>query len=59
MHITLIGGSGFVGTRLATRLIAVGHTVRIADKNASKKYPHLHLYADVREPDTLEKGTVK
>ncbi|MDR0628370.1 MAG: NAD-dependent epimerase/dehydratase family protein [Treponema sp.] len=56
MHITLIGGSGFVGTRLATRLVAAGYTVKIADKNASNKYPHLRLYADVREPDTLEKA---
>jgi nucleoside-diphosphate-sugar epimerase len=56
MHITLIGGSGFVGTRLVTRLVAAGHTVRIADKNDSKKYPHLRLYTDVREPDALEKA---
>jgi nucleoside-diphosphate-sugar epimerase len=56
MRITLIGGSGFVGTRLTARLLIAGHTVTIADKNDSKKYPHLHLYADVREPDTLEKA---
>ena len=56
MRITLIGGSGFVGTRLTTRLIIAGHAVTIADKNDSKKYPHLRLYADVREPDTLEKA---
>ncbi|MDR1302067.1 MAG: NAD-dependent epimerase/dehydratase family protein [Treponema sp.] len=56
MHITIIGGSGFVGTRLTTRLIAAGHAVIIADKNDSKKYPQLRLYADVREPETLEKA---
>jgi nucleoside-diphosphate-sugar epimerase len=56
MRITLIGGSGFVGTRLATRLLAVGHDVTIADKNDSKKYPHLYRYADVREPDSLKKA---
>jgi nucleoside-diphosphate-sugar epimerase len=56
MHITLIGGSGFVGTRLAARLVSVGHTVTIADKNDSKKYPHLRLHADVREPEALEKS---
>jgi nucleoside-diphosphate-sugar epimerase len=55
MHITLIGGSGFVGTRLTTRLLASGHTATIADKNDSRKYPYLHVFADVREPDTLEK----
>jgi len=53
MHITIIGGSGFVGTRLTSRLLAVRHTVKIADKNDSLKYPHLRVFADVREPDTL------
>jgi nucleoside-diphosphate-sugar epimerase len=56
MHIIIIGGSGFVGTRLITRLITAGHTVTIADKKDSKKPPHLRLYADVREPETLEKA---
>jgi nucleoside-diphosphate-sugar epimerase len=55
MHITLIGGSGFVGTCLTTRLLSTGHAVIIVDKNDSKKYPHLRVYADVREPETLEK----
>jgi nucleoside-diphosphate-sugar epimerase len=58
MHITIIGGSGFVGTRLTTRLLASGHTVKIADKNDSKKYPQFRIYADVREPDTLEETLV-
>jgi nucleoside-diphosphate-sugar epimerase len=56
MRITLIGGSGFASIRLTTRLIAAGHSVIIADKNDSKKYPHLRQYADVREPDTLKKA---
>jgi nucleoside-diphosphate-sugar epimerase len=56
MRITIIGGSGFVGTRLTKRLLAAGHVVTIADKNDSKKYPQLQVYADVREPDTLEKA---
>ncbi|GHV72343.1 epimerase [Spirochaetia bacterium] len=55
LNITIIGGSGFVGTRLTARLIASNHMVRIADKNDSAKYPRLRIYADVREPDTLEK----
>jgi nucleoside-diphosphate-sugar epimerase len=58
MRITIIGGSGFVGTRLATRLIGAGYIVTIADKNDSKKYSHLWVYADVREPETLEKAFV-
>jgi nucleoside-diphosphate-sugar epimerase len=56
MFITIIGGSGFVGTRLTACLLAAGHTVKIADKNDSKKYPRLRVHADVREPDTLEKA---
>lgn len=55
MNITIIGGSGFVGTRLTGRLLKSGHTVKIADKNDSKKYPQLRVYADVREPETLIK----
>jgi nucleoside-diphosphate-sugar epimerase len=55
MQITVIGGSGFIGTRLITRLLAGEHIVRIADKTNSKKYPYLRVYADVREPETLEK----
>jgi nucleoside-diphosphate-sugar epimerase len=55
MHITIIGGAGFVGARLTTRLLAASHTVKIADKNDSVKYPQFRVYADVREPDSLEK----
>ena len=56
MYITIIGGSGFVGTNLTTRLLIACHSVVIADKNDSKKYPHLRVYADVSEPGTLEKA---
>ncbi len=48
MTITIIGGSGFVGTRLTERLLAAGHTVRIADKRCSFKYPELWIRCDVR-----------
>jgi nucleoside-diphosphate-sugar epimerase len=56
MNISVIGGSGFVGTRLVKRLLVAGHTVKILDKNDSKTYPEFRVYADVREPDTLEAG---
>jgi nucleoside-diphosphate-sugar epimerase len=55
-NIALIGGSGFVGTRLTTLLLSAGHAVTIADKNDSKKYPQLRVYADVQKPETLEKA---
>jgi nucleoside-diphosphate-sugar epimerase len=56
MIITLIGGSGFVGNRLTTRLLAAGYNIKIPDKNNSYKYPHLHIFTDVRKPETLEKA---
>ena len=55
MNIVIIGGSGFVGTRLITRLLTAGYNIKIADKNNSQKYPQLRIYADVRDPKTLEK----
>ena len=48
MTITVIGGSGFVGTRLVKRLIASGHTVKIADKRKSAAYPDLWIRCDIR-----------
>jgi nucleoside-diphosphate-sugar epimerase len=53
MNITIIGGSGFVGTRLTKRLLESGHNVRIADNQDSIKYPELRQYADVRDKATL------
>ncbi len=52
MTITIIGGSGFVGTRLTKRLLAGGHTVKIADKRKSVAYPELWLRCDVRNSGT-------
>lgn len=55
MTVTIIGGSGFVGTRLAGRLLAAGHAVRIADKRPSAAYPDLWTRCDVRNaPDGTE-----
>lgn len=55
MNITVIGGSGFVGTRLVKRLVASGHNVKIADKRKSHTYPDLWIRADVRNlPDSAE-----
>ncbi len=48
MTITVIGGSGFVGTRLVRRLITSGHTVKIADKRKSVAYPDLWVRCDIR-----------
>lgn len=48
MKITVIGGSGFVGTRLVKRLLAIGYNVKIADKRKSVAYPDLWVRCDVR-----------
>lgn len=56
MTIAIIGGSGFIGTRLTRRLLAAGHTVKILDKQDSKYYPELRAFTDVRDIDSLQKG---
>ena len=55
MQITIIGGSGFVGTRLTKRLIAAGHSVKIADKRKSVTYPELWVRCDIRNSGTETK----
>ncbi len=54
-RIVVIGGSGFIGTRLVDKLLADGHDVRIADIARSEKHPHLWVNADVRDPAALER----
>lgn len=54
MKIVIIGGSGFVGTRLTSRLLKAGHSVIIADKNDSVKYSQYRVFADVRDVASLE-----
>jgi GlcNAc-P-P-Und epimerase len=52
--ITLIlGGSGFIGTRLATLLAEAGIPVRIGDLKASSTFQSLWSACDVRRRDTL------
>lgn len=55
MQITIIGGSGFVGTRLTKRLLAAGHNVKIADKRKSVTYPELWVRCDIRNSGTETK----
>lgn len=56
MIISVIGGSGFIGTRLVQRLLAAGHEVRILDIADSAYYPDLRLQADVRDIESLISG---
>ncbi|QEK03543.1 NAD-dependent epimerase/dehydratase family protein [Treponema phagedenis] len=55
MKIAIIGGSGFIGTRLTKRLLASGNTVKILDKQESKAYSEQWVYADVRDTTSLRK----
>lgn len=57
MKIDLIGGSGFIGTRLVRRLKGVsGNDVCIIDKVLSKSFPGLTYVADVRSSADLQKA---
>jgi GlcNAc-P-P-Und epimerase len=51
--IDLIGGSGFIGTRLASRLELKGERFAILDKAASVRFPAAHRFADVRDVESL------
>jgi len=51
--IAVIGGSGFIGTRLIELLIEAGHTVTIVDIRNSEKYPELRKAGDVRNIEDI------
>lgn len=51
--IALLGGSGFIGTRLTSLLLQAGHDVTIGDIADSKAYPDIRVEADVRKLDSL------
>jgi len=55
MKIAIIGGSGFIGTRLTKRLLESKQKVKIIDKRKSDFYPELWEFADVRDYDSLVK----
>ena len=57
MIIDLIGGSGFIGTRLTKIILEQGDAdVRIVDKLPSSAYPNLVSIADVRDINALRKA---
>jgi nucleoside-diphosphate-sugar epimerase len=53
MRIAIVGGSGFIGTRLAERLSKAGHHLAIIDKVDSKAFPLFTRKADVRDYESL------
>jgi nucleoside-diphosphate-sugar epimerase len=54
--IALIGGSGFIGTRLARRLTEAGEQFVILDIEGSKSFPSKWKACDVRKVDSLLEG---
>ena len=54
--IALIGGSGFIGTRLGKRLEAAGQSFKILDIQKSEAFPDQWQHADVRDKESLKKG---
>ena len=55
MNIVILGGSGFVGTRLTELLLQDHHRVTIGDLVKSEKYPELWEHCDVCSDDDLRK----
>ena len=53
MNVCIIGGSGFIGSRLAEKLIENKHDVIIYDKNQSLFYPDKTIIGDVRDRNAL------
>ena len=54
--VDLVGGSGFIGTRLAARLESSGVPFQILDKVPSGRFPGEYRVADVREIESLRAG---
>lgn len=48
--IVIIGGSGFIGTRLSSRLSQSAKSFQIVDKAPSRFFPEKVLSADIRQP---------
>ncbi|MDP2761368.1 MAG: NAD-dependent epimerase/dehydratase family protein [Sideroxyarcus sp.] len=54
MLINIVGGSGFIGTRLSTLLKRDGVEFKIVDKAISGAFPNQTVLADVRSVEALE-----
>lgn len=55
-RISLIGGAGFIGTRLARRLAAAGQDFEILDLKPSRSFPERSRIVDIRDIDALRAG---
>lgn len=51
--LAVIGGSGFIGTRLCEMQREAGKPFRIIDKRNSETFPADAIVTDVRQPEAL------
>ena len=59
MHVTVVGGAGFIGSRLCGLLAQDKMQFGIVDKVVSKTFPQQTTVADVRAVDTLQAALVE
>jgi GlcNAc-P-P-Und epimerase len=59
MRVLVIGGSGFIGTRLIDVLRAHGHDVSNLDIRPSNRFPELTTIGDVRDLDAVTKASAE
>lgn len=53
MRTLVVGGSGFIGTRLIDTLLERGHAVSNFDRDLSERHPELTVRGDVRSAEEL------
>lgn len=56
LKIVVVGGSGFIGTRLVSRLLQLGHEVAIYDIAPSPAHPERAILGDVRDTAALTRA---
>ena len=56
IEISLIGGSGFIGSKIAAHLASCQLGFQIADIEQSAQFSHKHVYADIRLSETLREN---
>lgn len=55
-NITITGGSGFIGTRLVSDLLKLGHKIEIIDVRRSNRYPAFWKDVDIRDRLAVERN---
>ena len=53
IKISVIGGSGFVGTHLCRKLLSKKINFEIIDKRPTSEFPNHYKYGDVRDIESL------